>query len=84
MDNDIDIYKVWGALDTIKVFKLNDKEIIKLVRELLYLIYLKQGNSEEYNEIHLNFLIRDCLDIYGQMLNKRKFDTEYLKNTLKF
>ena len=80
----MDIYKVWNALDSIKTHNLNDKEIIKLVRELLYAIYCKQGNSEDFNQIHLYFLIRDCLDIYGQMIDNRKFDKKYLKDTLKF
>ena len=80
----IDIDKIYNAIDDIKKYNFNDQEIIKLIRELLYNIYEKQGNSEEYNEIHLYFLIRSCLDIYSQMLAKSKFDTKYLKNTLKF
>ena len=80
----IDIDKVYDAINDIKKYNFNDQEIIKLIRELLYNIYEKQGNSEEYNEIHLYFLIRSSLDIYSQMLAKRKFDVKYLKNTLKF
>lgn len=80
----IDIDKIYDAIDKIKKYNFNDQEIIKLIRELLYNIYEKQGNSEEYNEIHLYFLIRSSLDIYSQMLAKRKFDVKYLKNTLKF
>ena len=80
----IDIDKIYDAIDDIKKYNFNDQEIIKLIRELLYNIYEKQGNAEEYNEIHLYFLIRSCLDIYSQMLAKRKFDVKYLKNTLKF
>ena len=80
----IDIDKIYNAIDDIKKYNFNDQEIIKLIRELLYNIYEKQGNSEEYNEIHLYFLIRSSLDIYSQMLAKRKFDVKYLKNTLKF
>ena len=80
----IDIDKVYDAINDIKKYNFNDQEIIKLIRELLYNIYEEQGNSEEYNEIHLYFLIRSCLDIYSQMLAKSKFDTKYLKNTLKF
>ena len=80
----IDIDKVYDAIDDVKKYNFNDQEIIKLIRELLYNIYEKQGDSEEYNEIHLYFLIRSCLDIYSQMLAKRKFDAKYLKNTLKF
>lgn len=80
----IDINKIYDAINDVKKYNFNDQEIIKLIRELLYNIYEKQGNAEVYNEIHLYFLIRDCLDIYGQMLDKRKFDAKYLKNTLKF
>ena len=80
----VDINKVYDAIYDIKKYNFNDQEIIKLIRELLYSIYEKQGNSEEYNEIHLYFLIRSSLDIYSQMLAKRKFDAKYLKNTLKF
>ena len=80
----VDIDKVYDAINDIKKYNFNDQEIIKLIRELLYNIYEKQGNAEEYNEIHLYFLIRSSLDIYSQMLAKRKFDTKYLKNTLKF
>ena len=80
----IDIDKIYDAINDVKKYNFNDQEIIKLIRELLYNIYVKQGNSEEYNEIHLYFLIRSSLDIYSQMLAKRKFDTKYLKNTLKF
>lgn len=80
----VDIDKVYDAINDIKKYNFNDQEIIKLIRELLYNIYEEQGNSEEYNEIHLYFLIRSCLDIYSQMLAKRKFDALYLKNTLKF
>ena len=80
----IDINKVYDAINDVKKYNFNDQEIIKLIRELLYNIYEKQGNAEEYNEIHLYFLIRSSLDIYSQMLAKRKFDVEYLKNTLKF
>lgn len=80
----IDIDKIYDAINDIKKYNFNDQEIIKLIRELLYNIYVKQGNGEEYNEIHLYFLIRSSLDIYSQMLAKRKFDTNYLKNTLKF
>ena len=80
----IDIDKVYDAINDVKKYNFNDQEIIKLIRELLYNIYEKQGNSEEYNEIHLYFLIRSSLDIYSQMLAKRKFDVNYLKNTLKF
>lgn len=80
----IDIDKIYDAINDIKKHNFNDQEIIKLIRELLYNIYEKQGNSEEYNEIHLYFLIRTCLDIYSQMLAKCKFDAKYLKNTLKF
>lgn len=80
----IDIYKVYDALNDIKSYKFNDKEIIKLIREILYITYERQGNADEYNQIHLYFLIRECLDIYGQMLDKRKFDVNYLKRTLKF
>ena len=80
----IDINKIYDAINDIKEYNFNDQEIIKLIRELLYNIYEKQGNSEEYNEIHLYFLIRSSLDIYSQMLAKCKFDVKYLKNTLKF
>ena len=80
----IDIDKIYDAIKEIKKYNFNDQEIIKLIRELLYSIYEKQGNAEEYNEIHLYFLIRSSLDIYSQMLAKCKFDTKYLKNTLKF
>ena len=80
----IDIDKIYDAINDVKKYNFNDQEIIKLIRELLYNIYEKQGNAEEYNEIHLYFLIRSSLDIYSQMLAKRKFDTKYLKNTLKF
>ena len=80
----IDIDKVYDAINDIKKYNFNDQEIIKLIRELLYNIYEKQGNAEEYNEIHLYFLIRSSLDIYSQMLATRKFDVKYLKNTLKF
>lgn len=80
----VDINKIYDAINDIKKYNFNDQEIIKLIRELLYNIYEKQGNSEEYNEIHLYFLIRSCLDIYSQMLAKCKFDVKYLKNTLKF
>ena len=80
----IDIDKIYDAINDVKKYNFNDQEIIKLIRELLYNIYEKQGNAEEYNEIHLYFLIRSSLDIYSQMLAKRKFDVEYLKNTLKF
>ena len=80
----IDIDKVYDAINDIKKYNFNDQEIIKLIRELLYNIYEEQGNSEEYNEIHLYFLICSSLDIYSQMLAKRKFDVKYLKNTLKF
>jgi hypothetical protein len=84
----IDIYKVYDALTDIKSYikpyKFNDQEIIKLIRELLFITYERQGNADEYNQIHLYFLICDCLDIYGQMLDKRKFDVKYLKDTLKF
>ena len=80
----IDIDKVYDAINEIKKYNFNDQEIIKLIRELLYNIYEKQGNAEEYNEIHLYFLIRSSLDIYSQMLAKRKFDVNYLKRTLKF
>ena len=80
----IDIDKVYDAINDIKKYNFNDQEIIKLIRELLYNIYEEQGNSEEYNEIHLYFLIRSSLDIYSQMHAKRKFDVKYLKNTLKF
>ena len=80
----IDIDKVYDAINDVKKYNFNDQEIIKLIRELLYNIYEKQGNSEEYNEIHLYFLIRSSLDIYSQMLAKCKFDAKYLKNTLKF
>lgn len=80
----IDINKIYNSINDIKKYNFNDQEIIKLIRELLYSIYVKQGNAEEFNEIHLYFLIRSCLDIYSQMLAKSKFDTKYLKNTLKF
>ena len=80
----VDINKIYDAINDVKKYNFNDQEIIKLIRELLYNIYEEQGNSEEYNEIHLYFLIRSCLDIYSQMLAKRKFDALYLKNTLKF
>ena len=80
----IDIDKIYNAINDIKKYNFNDQEIIKLIRELLYNIYEKQGNAEEYNEIHLYFLIRSSLDIYSQMLAKRKFDVNYLKRTLKF
>ena len=80
----IDIDKVYDAINEIKKYNFNDQEIIKLIRELLYNIYEEQGNAEEYNEIHLYFLIRSSLDIYSQMLAKCKFDAKYLKNTLKF
>ena len=80
----IDIDKIYDAINDVKKYNFNDQEIIKLIRELLYNIYEEQGNSEEYNEIHLYFLIRSCLDIYSQMLDKRRFDVNYLKRTLKF
>ena len=80
----IDIDKVYDAINDVKKYNFNDQEIIKLIRELLYNIYEKQGNAEEYNEIHLYFLIRSSLDIYSQMLANCKFDAKYLKNTLKF
>ena len=80
----IDIDKIYDAINDVKKYNFNDREIIKLIRELLYNIYVKQGNSEEYKEIHLYFLIHSSLDIYSQMLAKRKFDAKYLKNTLKF
>lgn len=81
---EIDIYKIYDAINDIKKYNFNDKEIIKLIREILYITYERQGNADEYNQIHLYFLIRNCLDIYGQMLDKCKFDVKYLKDTLKF
>ncbi len=61
--------------------ELSFKEISKLYREILYNQY---KNLEDGDSIHCYQLLRDTIDIFTQMTEGRKFDKDYLKETLKW
>lgn len=61
--------------------KLNFEEISKLYREVLYDEYAK---TEDCDIIHCYQLLRDIIDIFTQMTKGRKFEKNYLKDTMKW
>ena len=70
-----------------KIFEYKEKlqndltfeEISKLYRECMYDEYTKL----EYDDaIHMYQILRGCIDIFNQMLKGRKFDKDYLKDTV--
>lgn len=75
------IFKIYDTLEIIEKQELNNQEKIKLIRELLYKMF---ENLKDDTTIHLYYVIRNCLDIFSQMIDGRKFDEKYLKHTLKF
>ena len=74
-------------LDKIFLYKeklqkeLTFEEISKLYREILY---DKDTDLKEYQQIHQYQLTRDMIDIFTQMMNGRIFDEEYLKSIIKW
>lgn len=74
-------FKIYDTLEQIEKQELNNQEKIKLIRELLYKMF---EHLEDDTTIHLYYVIINCLDIFSQMIEGRKFDKNYLKHTLKF
>lgn len=72
-----------------KVFEYKEKlqkeltfeEISKLYREILYNEYEK---LKDFQQIHMYQILRGDIDIFTQMIYGRKFDENYLKNTIKW
>lgn len=60
---------------------LTFEEIVKLYREILYDKYAELTDDDA---IHCYQLTRSALDIFTQMVEGRKFDEDYLKNTLRW
>ena len=56
-------------------------ELCKLFREILY---TKYEELEDSDSIHCYQLLRGTIDIFNQMVNGRKFDKGYLKDTIKW
>ena len=74
-------------LDKIFLYKealqkeLTFEEISKLYREVLYNEYENMNDSDM---IHCYQLLRDIIDIFTQMTKGRKFEEEYLKDSMKW
>lgn len=62
-------------------FNLTFEEISKVYREILYDYY---ETFEDYQKIHCYQLLRNTIDIFTQMIDGRKFDENYLKETIKW
>ncbi len=60
---------------------LSFEEISKLYREILYTRY---KDLRESDSIHCYQLLCSVIDIFTQMLHGRKFEYDYLKNTIKW
>lgn len=63
--------------------ELTFEEISKLYREILYDKY-KEFVMEEWDKIHCYQILKGMIDIFNQMVEGRKFDEEYLKDTIKW
>ena len=61
--------------------ELSFEEISKLYREILYDEYVK---LKEFQKIHMYQILRGDIDIFTQMVYGRKFNEDYLKNTIKW
>lgn len=61
--------------------ELTFEEISKLYREILYNEYEKLKDCQM---IHMYQIVRGDIDIFTQMINGRKFDEDYLKNSIKW
>ena len=74
-----------------KIFEYKDKlqeelsfeEINKLYREILYNEYEKFGINDS-DEIQCYQLLKALSNIFGQMINGRKFDKNYLKDEIRW
>lgn len=71
------IYVYQGLLQREFTFE----EISKLYREILYTIY---EDLEDSDSIHCYQLLRALIDIFTQMVQGRKFEEGYLKDTIKW
>ena len=60
---------------------LNFDEISRLYREILYEKYEELTDSDA---IHCYQILRGLIDIFTQMVDGRKFDEGYLKDTIKW
>lgn len=76
----MDIEKIFKFKKTLQE-ELNFSEISKLYREILYNEYEKLNETEK---IKCYYLLRNSIDIFTQMINGRKFDENYLRDTLKY
>ena len=63
--------------------ELTFEEISKLYREILYDKY-EEFVMEEWDKIHCYQILKGMIDIFNQMIEGRKFDEEYLKDTIKW
>lgn len=71
------IYAYQGLLQREFTFE----EISKLYREILYTIY---EELEDDDSIRCYQLLRALIDIFTQMVQGRKFEEGYLKDTIKW
>ena len=76
----MDIEKIFKFKETLQK-ELNFEEISKLYREILYNEY---ENLSDDQQIRCYQLLRSNIDIFNQMINGRKFNENYLKDTLKY
>lgn len=78
----MDIEKIFKFKKTLQE-ELNFSEISKLYREILYNEY-ENLKLNETQKIKCYYLLRSGIDIFTQMINGRKFDENYLRDTLKY
>lgn len=79
----MDIDKVFEYYNDIQN-DLTFEEICKLFREVIYTKYEKFDN-EQWDKIHCYQLLKSVINIFEQMVdNDRKFEEDYLKNTIKW
>lgn len=78
----MDIEKIFKFKKTLQE-ELNFSEISKLYREILYNEY-ENLKLNETQKIQCYYLLRSSIDIFTQMINGRKFDENYLRDTLKY
>lgn len=76
----MDIEKIYVYQDTLER-EFTFDELCKLFREILY---TKYEELEDSDSIHCYQLLRGMIDIFNQMVNGRKFDENYLKDTIKW
>lgn len=78
----MDIEKIFKFKKTLQE-ELKFSEISKLYREILYNEY-ENLKLNETQKIKCYYLLRNNIDIFTQMINGRKFDENYLRDTLKY